>query len=55
MYRGHKGIMIAREILLIIMFCVTVANVVLMIVQFALGMKSAKGYVRIKDRDDLPF
>lgn len=55
MERTHKGIIIAREILLIITFCVTIANVVLMIVQAALTYRDSKGYVRIKDADEMPF
>lgn len=55
MERTNKGITIAREILLIITFCINIANVVLMIVQFAMNYRSSKGYVRIKDSDELPF
>lgn len=55
MERTNKGITIAREILLIITFCINIASVVLMIVQFAINYRSSKGYVRIKDNDELPF
>lgn len=55
MEKTNKGITIAREIILIITFCLTIANVVLMIVQLASGNKPSRRYVRIKDSDELPF
>lgn len=55
MSKSGKGIKIAREILLAVTFCVTVANVVLMIVELALSARDAKGYYKIKDSDELPF
>lgn len=55
MERVHKGITIARDILLIVTCCVAVAEMVLMIVGHAIGRKYYRGYVRIKDSDELPF
>lgn len=55
MGKTRKGLAIAREILLIVTFCVTVANVVLMIVQLALDTRDSRGYYKIKDSDELPF
>lgn len=55
MGRTQKGITIAREIILITTFCLSIANVVLMIVQLALGSKEAKRCIDINDRDELPF
>lgn len=53
--KAHKGIKVAREILLIITFCVTIANVVLMIVEAALNVKENNRCVTFKDSDELPF
>ena len=55
MNRVNKGISIAREIILTTTFCLTIANVVLMIVQLALAAKQNRGYIKIKDNDELPF
>ncbi len=55
MRKSSKGVIIAREVLLIITFCLTVANVILMIVELASGFKSSRGFVRIKDSDEMPF
>ncbi|MCM1577391.1 MAG: hypothetical protein NC078_01160 [Ruminococcus sp.] len=55
MERVHKGIMLARDILLIIACCTAVAETVLMIVGHAVGRKYYRGYVRIKDSDEMPF
>lgn len=55
MRNSHKGLTIAREILLIVTFCTTIANVVLMIVQMCLESKEARGYYEIKGNDELPF
>lgn len=55
MKRANKGITIAREIILIVTFCLTIANVVLMIVQLALGNREAKRCFSINDSDELPF
>ena len=55
MGRANKGITIAREIILTITFCLTIANVVLMIVQLALGSKEAKRCISFNDSDELPF
>ena len=41
MNRVNKGISIAREIILTTTFCLTIANVVLMIIQLAIGSKVA--------------
>ncbi|MCM1523399.1 MAG: hypothetical protein NC120_02970 [Ruminococcus sp.] len=53
MEKTRRGISIAREIILIITFCLSIANVVLMIVQFALN--HSRGTVKINDRDEMPF
>ncbi len=55
MEKTNKGITIAREIILIATFCLTIANVVLMIVQLAMNSKHSKGCVVIRDSDELPF
>lgn len=55
MEKIHKGIMLARDILLIVTCCIAVAEMVLMIVGHAFGRKYERGYVRIKDSDELPF
>lgn len=55
MERTNKGLVIAREIILGTTFLLTLANVVLMIVQLALSAKQSKGYIKIKDSDELPF
>ncbi|MGN1101036.1 MAG: hypothetical protein ACI4RG_02525 [Huintestinicola sp.] len=55
MNRTNKGLTIAREIILIVTFCLTIANVVLMIVQLALGSRESKRCFDINDRDELPF
>ena len=53
MERTNKGLIIAREIILGTTFFLTLANVVLMVVQLALSAK--RGYIKIKDSDELPF
>ncbi|MGN0642900.1 MAG: hypothetical protein ACI4JJ_07115 [Huintestinicola sp.] len=53
-YRKN-GISIARDILLIISLVLSLANVVLMIVQTALDSRRANGYIRFKDNDEIPF
>ena len=55
MEKTNKGLSIAREILLGTTFFLTLANVVLMIVQLALAAKQNRGYIKIKDNDELPF
>jgi hypothetical protein len=55
MNRTSKGISIAREILLTATFCLTIANVVLMIVQLAIDSRVSKRRIDINDRDELPF
>ena len=55
MNRVNKGISIAREIILTTTFFLTIANVVLMIIQLAIGSKVAKRTFDINDRDELPF
>lgn len=55
MEKIHKGVMLARDILLITACCITVAEIVLMIVGHAVGKRSERGYVRIKDSDEIPF
>jgi len=55
MEKSNKGIMIAREIILGTTFLLTLANVVLMIVQLALMARQNRGFVKIKDSDELPF
>lgn len=55
MERTNKGLIIAREIILGTTFFLTLANVVLMVVQLALSAKQSRGYIKIKDSDELPF
>ncbi len=55
MEKTNKGIAVARDILLVITFCITIANIVLMIVERASALKHYGGYVKIKDSDELPF
>ena len=55
MFYNHKGLSIARSILLLVTFTTTTAAVVLMIVQFALGIREKNGYIAFKDHDELPF
>ena len=45
MFYNHKGLSIARSILLLVTFTTTTAAVVLMIVQFALGIREKNGYI----------
>ena len=54
MEKTNKGLSIAREIIRTTFF-LTLANVVLMIVQLALAAKQNRGYIKIKDNDELPF
>ena len=53
MEKTNKGLSIAREIILGTTFFLTLANVVLMIVHLA--AKQNRGYIKIKDNDELPF
>ena len=53
MEKTNKGLSIAREIILGTTFFLTLANVVLMIVQLALAAKQNRGYIKIKDNDEL--
>lgn len=55
MERTNKGLTVAREIILGTTFLLTLANVVLMIVQLALSARQNRGYIKIKDSDELPF
>lgn len=55
MYKRGKGITIAREILLTLTFFTIAANFILMIIQLAMNGKESKGFIRIKDKDSLPF
>lgn len=54
MEKTRKGLAIAREILLFVTFGVTIANVILMIVQMALNSRD-RGFIKINDSDELPF
>ncbi len=51
----HRGLMIARSILLITTFTLTTASMILMIVQFAISLREKSGFVSINEKDELPF
>ena len=51
----NKGLIIARSILLCTAFALTTASFVIMVVQFAMGMREKSGYVYINDKEELPF
>lgn len=55
MEKNHRGLSIARDIILMVTFCLTLANLIIMIIQLASSVKHARGFVRIKDSDELPF
>ena len=52
---NHKGLTIARSILLLSSFTTTTAALILMIIQFALGIREKSGYIHFSDKDEMPF
>ncbi|MBR4224134.1 MAG: hypothetical protein IKR73_04935 [Oscillospiraceae bacterium] len=52
---NHKGLTIARSILLLASFSTVTAALILMIIQFALGLREKNGYIHFSDRDEMPF
>ena len=52
---SNKGLIIARSILLMAAFTLTTASFVIMIIQFALGVRERSGFVSINDKEDIPF
>ncbi|MBQ4363969.1 MAG: hypothetical protein K6G68_06175 [Oscillospiraceae bacterium] len=52
---SSKGLAIARAILLLVVFSATTASVIIMIIQFVLGMRERSGYRPIRDKDEIPF
>lgn len=57
MLSKNRGLHIARSILLLITFTTVCASVVLLIVQFALGIREKSGYTPFKGGPDeeMPF
>ncbi|MBQ5329751.1 MAG: hypothetical protein J6F31_00730 [Oscillospiraceae bacterium] len=52
---SNKGLNIARAILLCATFTLTTASFILMVIQIALGIKEKSGYIRINEKEELPF
>lgn len=55
MEKHTSGLKIARDILISITFCLSLANLILMIVELARDSRNARRYITFKDRDELPF
>ena len=53
---AHKGLTIARSILLLIAFSATTASLVIMIVQFAMGLRERNGVISFaSSKEELPW
>lgn len=51
----HRGLSIARSILLMTTFTLTAASMIIMIIQFAISMREKNGYISINEKEELPF
>ena len=53
---AHKGLTIARSILLLIAFSATTASLVIMIIQFAMGLRERNGVISFaSSKEELPW
>lgn len=55
MEKRTNGLRIAKDILIIITFLISLANFIIMIVKMASDAKHNRRYVTFKDSDELPF
>ncbi|MBQ5316730.1 MAG: hypothetical protein J6I96_04170 [Oscillospiraceae bacterium] len=52
---AHKGLTIARSILLLVAFTATTASLIIMIIQFALGLRERSGIMSFSSKEELPW
>ncbi|MGN0666072.1 MAG: hypothetical protein ACI4KF_06050 [Huintestinicola sp.] len=50
-----NGIALARDIIIIITMALSVASLVLMIIECAANHRSSNGIIRFRDSDEIPF
>ena len=52
---AHKGLTIARSILLLIAFSATTASLIIMIIQFAMSLRERNGVISFGSKEELPW